>query len=131
VSRVVRVAALGICTSLALTLSAAADVVSDARELAMMWQPKVVRFEKGSLTLVLPQRSISEEIYFAVLTSGLCLGPLLGKPLTGVSEIVVLNQFERQGYVYEKGLEACREFNERPAGDPRTRIDVLGATHWH
>lgn len=117
-------------TSVTLFVSmAAADVKSDARDLAAMWQPAEVRVENSRLTLVLPQRRITEEIYLAILTSGLCLGPIVGKLLPGVSEIHVLNEFARQGYVYEKGLEDCDRFNNRPVGDGMTRMEILGATH--
>lgn len=102
---------------------------SDARELVAMWNPTSVEVSGGQLTIILPQRRITEEIYYSLLTAGLCLGPLYGKSLPGVSEVRVLNEFGRQGYVYEKGLEDCETFTSRPVTDPMTKIEILGATH--
>lgn len=50
-------------------------------------------------------------------------------PHGGISEIQVLNQFDAQGYVHEKGLENCETFHNRPSGDAMTKSEVLGATH--
>lgn len=108
---------------------AQADTKANAVDLTAMWQPKQVQIEGEKLILVLPQPRITEEIYLALLTAGLCMSPLIEKPLVGVSEIQVLNQSGEQGYVYESGLEDCETFNNRPAGDAMTKIEILGATH--
>ncbi|WP_282026957.1 hypothetical protein [Limimaricola cinnabarinus] len=81
------------------------------------------------MTIALPQGQVTEEIYMAVMTAGLCPGILLDKPLEGVREIQVLNKFRTQGYVYEKGLEDCEKINSRPSGDDHTLLDILSATH--
>ncbi|WP_323768853.1 hypothetical protein [Antarctobacter sp.] len=94
-----------------------------------MWQPQSVAIDGGVLTLVLPQNRISEEIYMAVLTSGLCLGFAMDKPLNGLSGIEVLNRHGRQGYVLEHGLETCETWNGRPVGSKTTYYEILGATH--
>ncbi|MEP2990906.1 MAG: hypothetical protein ABJO88_18275 [Parasphingorhabdus sp.] len=111
------------------TSQALADTKANAVDLTAMWQPQQVQISGEKLILVLPQRRITEQIYIAILTAGLCLGPLIEKPLDGITEIQVLNQFRAQGYVYEKGLEDCETFNNRPAGDSMTKIEILGATH--
>ena len=125
------VAGLGTLAATAIPSIASASTKADAAELVAMWEPTDVRVEGKRLTIVLPQRRITEEIYMSVLTAGLCLGPLVDKPLHGVSEIRILNQFGEQGYVYEKGLEDCAAFNDRPVGDAMTKIEILGATHLH
>lgn len=94
---------------------------SDAAQLLEMWNPTSVMLADGALTVVLPQQRITEEIYMATLSSGLCLGQFLDMPLTGVRSVTVLNQFLRQGYVYEKGMETCDRIGDK--------IAVLGATH--
>ncbi|WP_417256878.1 hypothetical protein [Celeribacter halophilus] len=112
-----------------LASQALADTKANAADLTAMWQPDQVQISGEKLILVLPQRQITEQIYIAILTTGLCIGPLIEKPLDGISEIQVLNQFRAQGYVYEKGLEDCETFNNRPVGDSMTKIEILGATH--
>lgn len=115
--------------ALSLAAPAFADPEADAKELLTMWAPKSVQVKNGILTVALPQRRVTEEIYMAVMTAGLCPGVLLDKPLEGVREIHILNEHKVQGYVYEKGLEDCAEFNEMPAGDNRVPLGILGATH--
>ena len=125
-----RLAITAACTAAVLFASQAqADTRANAADLTAMWQPEQIRISGEKLILVLPQHRITEQIYLALLTTGLCMGPLIEKPLDGISEIQVLNQFRAQGYVYEKGLEDCEAFNNRPAGDAMTKIQVLGATH--
>ncbi|WP_417211308.1 hypothetical protein [Antarctobacter sp.] len=99
---------------------AMADQQARARELLAMWQPQSVAIDGGVLTVVLPQNRISEEIYMAVLTSGLCLGFAMDKPLNGLSGIEVLNRHGRQGYVLEHGLAPCKTWNGRPVGSKTT-----------
>lgn len=116
-------------TAVLFATQAQADIRADAADLTAMWQPEQVQISGKKLILVLPQQRITEQIYLSILTAGLCMGPLIEKPLDGVSEIQVLNQSRAQGYVYEKGLEDCETFINRPADDAITKIQILGATH--
>lgn len=109
--------------------AASADNLANARELVAMWQPNEVTISDQKLIIVLPQQRITDTIYLAVITSGLCLGELFGKEVSGISEIQILNQFSAQGYVYEKGLEDCRKFNRTPAGGDSTKFRILAETH--
>lgn len=120
-----------ICAAALLAAPTQADPVANARELTAAWKPIEVRAKGDSLVIVLPQRRITETIYLAVLTSGLCLGPLLNKPVQGISEVRILNEFAAQGYVYEKGLEDCGTFNSRPTNSEATKFDILAATHMY
>ncbi|HID05516.1 MAG TPA: hypothetical protein EYP10_00050 [Armatimonadetes bacterium] len=106
-----------------------ANEVSDAKSVLEMWAPKSVDFSNGTLTVVLPQRRITEEMYTAVLTAGLCLGQAIGKDFSSVSELVILNQFRQQGYVNENGSGDCSRLNSIPAGSDAQRLIILGATH--
>lgn len=116
---------------LALTsaLPASAGDIDDAKEALFLWQPIEVSLHKGSLTVVLSERQITEKIYMAVITTGICVGPLTGKGLSSVQEVKVLNQFEHQGYVYEAGTEDCARINDIPVGDSLIDILVAGKTH--
>ena len=115
--------------ALALPFSATADVRSDAKDALMMWQPTSVAFKGGTLTVTLPEQRITEDIYTAVLTAGLCLWSAAGKDFSSVSELIVLNQFERQGYVNERGTQDCEELNEMAADSEGVQLKILGATH--
>jgi hypothetical protein len=105
-----------------------ADEVSDANAALEMWAPNSVEFRNGTLTVTLPQSRITEQIYMAVLTSGLCLGQLTGKNFSRVSELIVLNQFGQQGYVNENGSGDCDQLNS-VGGNDAQRLIILGATH--
>ena len=106
-----------------------ADVRSDAREALTIWQPSSVAYKNGTLTIVLPQQRITEEIYTAVMTAGLCLWSAAGKDFSPVTELVVLNQHQRQGYVNEHGTQDCATINKMPVGSIGVKMKILGATH--
>lgn len=108
---------------------AAPKAVQQAKELLALWQPEAVSLKGSTLTVVLPERQITEQIYLAVIKTGICVGVLTRKPLPGVSSIEVLNQFSRQGYVYEAGTEDCAQINDLPVGDRIGTLLVLGKTH--
>lgn len=95
-----------------------------------MWQPKEVKVQRGVVTIISKERRITDTIYQAMITSGLCMGTL-SQPnsLDGISEIRVLNQFGRQGYVFDGGDAECGEIVELP----RNKIEmyVLSRTHMH
>jgi len=107
----------------------AAGPLKDAKEVLEMWAPKSVTLNNGTLTVVLPQRRITQDIYTGVLTAGLCMGPALGKDFSAITELVVLNQFARQGYVFERGAQDCDRINKAPAGSDTLRLIILSATH--
>lgn len=108
-----------------------ADIAADASRLLEMWSPNRVTYESGTLTVVLPQDRIPEQIYLSVIKFGLCLGPLQGVDLQAVENIEIVNRHVRQGYVYESGLGDCARFNDRAGNDRTTDIEILGNTHWY
>ena len=118
------VAAILVSFSIATPLHA--DIAADASRLLEMWSPDSVTYESGTLTVVLPQDRITEQIYLSVIKFGLCLGPL-----QGVENIEIVNRHARQGYIYESGLADCARFNDRTASDRTTDIEILGITHWY
>jgi len=101
---------------------AKADSLANAREMAWNWDPIDVRLEGKSLVIILPQRRITDTIYLAIIRSGLCMGPHFDLPITGFSEVRILNEFGTQGFIYESGLEGCEDLD---------RLQILGATHAH
>ena len=86
------------------------------------WNPKDVTLSEQSLHITLPQRKITPEIYQAVIEAGMCVYEVMGGSLPNVSEVVVLNQFSAQGYVFEQGHAFC---------DDKRDLPILGMTHWY
>jgi len=111
-------------------IALASTVEEQAKQSLEMWEPNEVRVDGESLTVISKERRITDQIYRAMLVSGLCMGTLpRPNSLDGVSEIRILNQFGRQGYVFDGGAEECEEINNMPANE--TEIYVLGRTHMH
>ena len=108
----------------------AANPADDAREILALWKPKSLTFGKGTLTIILPQRAITPDLYSGVLATGICLmGRGLSKDFSAVRELVVLNEFARQGYVNEHGAADCDRINATLAGSAAWRSIIFGATH--
>src|SRR5690554_2103725 len=112
------------------SIALASTVEEQAKQSLEMWEPNEVRVEGESLTVISKERRVTDQIYRAMIVSGLCMGTLpRPNSLDGVTEIRILNQFGRQGYVFEGGKEECEEINDMPANE--TEIYVLGRTHMH
>ena len=95
-----------------------------------MWQPKEVRVQSGVLSIISKERRITDTIYRAMITAGLCMGSISQpKSLEAISEIRILNQFGRQGYVFEGGNEECSEILNMTGS--KTELYVLSRTHMH
>jgi len=123
-----------LAVALILVLSApialASTVEEQAKKSLEMWEPNEVRVDGESLTVISKERRITDQIYRAMIVSGLCMGTIpRPNSLDGISEISILNQFGRQGYVFEGGKEECEEINNMPANE--TEIYVLERTHMH
>lgn len=97
-----------VAVSTVLGSPAMADQQAVARDLLAMWQPQSVAIDGGVLTVVLPQNRISEEMYMAVLTSGLCLGFALDKPLNGLSGVEVLINTRGRATFWNTALPPAR-----------------------
>ncbi|MBG13796.1 MAG: hypothetical protein CL553_11850 [Alcanivorax sp.] len=112
------------------SMAAANSTEDDATQSLEMWEPKEVRVDGDSLIIISKERRITDQIYRAMIVSGLCMGTI-SRPssLDGISEIQVLNQFGRQGYVFEGGKGECEKINNMPAN--KTEMYVLGQTHMH
>jgi len=103
---------------------------AEIRQSLEMWQPKSVKVQGGIVSIVSNERRITDTIYEAMITAGICLVTIpRPKSLKGVSEIRILNQFSRQGYVFEGGSPECNEIINMPGN--KAKIYVLGRTHTH
>jgi hypothetical protein len=121
--KMIRVTAL--IVALLIPVSGHADVRSNASVALENWEPLDLSFESGTLTVLLPQRRVTQDIFMAIVRFGICLGVAAGDDLSEVSELVILNQFGQQGYVYERGAQDCDILNQMRSG---ADVRVLGST---
>src|SRR5690554_5848408 len=106
------------------------SVESQAKQSLEMWEPNDVRVDGESLTIISKERRITDQIYRAMIVSGLCMGTIpRPSSLDRIAEIKILNQFGRQGYVFKGGKQECNEINNISAN--KTEMYVLGRTHMH
>ncbi|WP_205343128.1 hypothetical protein [Denitrificimonas caeni] len=101
-----------------------------AKQSLLMWDPVEIRVDGESLTIISKEGRITDQVYRAMIVNGLCMGTILSpSSLDEISEIKVLNQFGRQGYVFKGGKDECEEINNMPAN--KTEMYILGKTHMH
>lgn len=110
------------------TSATAQDSAQVAEKLLASWAPDdVTMSDDGTLRIVLPERRVTSEMYSSITRFGLCLGPIAtGDMMEDVSSIEVLNQFEVQGFVYEKGLNDCETMSGTGAA---AEMSLMSATH--
>jgi len=86
------------------------DVLEMMKTSLKPWQPQSTELSSGILSIVLPQDRITDDIFRAVIMSGIC-GSLFssGKRWEGVKEVQVINRHNRQGYIFEGGEHECVE----------------------
>lgn len=121
----IRTLAIALCILPAIVF--ASDVEEGAKHSLDLWEPRGVQFQGEILTVISKERQVTDTIYHAMI-GGLCMGLIVRpKSLNGVSEIRILNQFGRQGYVFEGGASECAEIVDMPIS--QTKIHVLGMTH--
>lgn len=93
------------------------------------FQPKLTTLKDGQLTIVLPQKQITNEIYTTVISTAVCSSLWLRseQSLDGVKSVYVLNEFAHQGYVFEGGKELCIKYGKLPQSE--NKIFLLSNTH--
>lgn len=79
------------------------------------WAPLAVDHAGSDLVVILPQPRITLQIFHAVVGFGLCLAEPLDVDISEVGELVVLNQFGVQGFVFEGGAAGCEEVLSAPS----------------
>lgn len=87
--------------------------------------------KKEIVVIVLPQARITETIYTAAI-KGACMSLWMDpkdKYLNSVAQIAVLNQWAKQGYVFEKPKETCKQMGE--AVGNKSNIFLMGNTHMY
>ena len=121
---VAQAAVLWLVTS---STSALAQTASEIESLLRSWDPLDVKVEGRIATVKLPQDRITDTIYYASITAGFCLGPLLNVDVNDVSEVRILNRFGQQGWVFENEQGLC----ELVAKEPASRVKIMVAGHTH
>ena len=87
--------------------------------------------KKEIVVIVLPQARITETIYTAAI-KGACMRLWMDpkdKYLNSVAQIAVLNQWAKQGYVFEKPKDTCKQMGE--AVGNKSNIFLMGNTHMY
>lgn len=79
------------------------------------WSPVSVEVNDGVLLIALPHRRVTDQIYHAVIQSGVCSSLWLSSNhWDGVEEVRVLNESRAQGYIFEGGERECAVMGNMP-----------------
>lgn len=124
-----RIPVLTVILCLLSSATIASSVEAEAKQSLKLWEPISVQKQEEELTVISKERRVTDQIYRAMI-GGLCMGTIpRPNSLDGISEIRILNQFGRQGYVFEGGKAECAEINNMPI--KKTKIHILGLTQMH
>lgn len=94
-----------------------------------LWQPLSIQEDKKIITLILNEQKVTDQIYSNIIKNGVCTPLWLDenkKYLTGINEINVLNQYSKQGYVFESPKQACDAIGK--SNDQEAGVRLMGAT---
>lgn len=88
---------------------------------------ETVQHSGARLKIISNENKVTDSIYRAMI-GGICMGYLMEpESLSGITEIQIVNRWDKQGYVFEGGGKECQEYNNLPVTD--TKIFILGKTH--
>ena len=101
-----------------------ADPVIDGAARALeMWAPLEIKRDGTVLMVRAKERRITRPIYLAMMKAGLCAFNGAGRiSLAGIREIVIVNRFVGQGWVFEGGQAECKEISN---SKDRKRGEIL------
>jgi len=119
-----------LCLAAALGMSATSGVSGDLSALHQAlapWAPTSVTMTGTRLTVRLPERRITDDIYHAILPFGVCMTALTGDATPAFDEVHIENSFGAQAWVFEGGTQDCAEIVTLPVGD--VRLFVAARTH--
>ncbi|HEH9400698.1 TPA: hypothetical protein SIA35_002737 [Aeromonas sobria] len=93
-----------------------------------LWAPSSITKKGDVLHISIPQAKITDSMYKMVIKTGVCPVVWDGKSdeLDGVKEVALLNQYGKQGYVFENAAEACAEMGNLSGSASDTYL--LGVT---
>ena len=80
-----------------------------------------ISVDKNGQTLIITanEHRVTDIIYNAIINNGVCMPIWLGKPdvLNHINEVVVINKYQKQGYVFEGGKSSCAELGNATQKD--------------
>lgn len=90
--------------------AAAASPASEASRALEAWGPLDVVQHESAIIVTAKERRVSQKVFEAMMTAGLCAfvqAKLI--ELKGIEGVVVLNRFQHSGWVFEGGAALCRD----------------------
>ncbi|WP_345842328.1 hypothetical protein [Shewanella algae] len=105
-------------------------VASPLEESLKPWEPLEITQQTETIRIVLNERRITNNIYEAIVQNGICMPLWLQKDneyLEAVKEIEILNQFEKQGFVFENPMESCQKIGD--STEEAANLILMGGTH--
>lgn len=89
---------------------AAKSPASEASQALAGWGPLNVAQEEAAIIVTAKERRVSQKVFEAMMTAGLCAfvqAKLI--ELEGIEGVAVLNRFQHSGWVFEGGADLCRD----------------------
>lgn len=104
-------------------------MASDLTPSLKPFSPLAVTVTGNQLTIQLAQPAITDALYSTVLKNGVCDPVWSGnaKALDGITEVAIINQHAKQGFVFEGGAPECQALGELSGN--ASAAYVLGKTH--
>ncbi len=97
---------------------------------ASSWRALSVDRDSSRLVVTMPDSRVNNDAYSSLIIDKLCPSVRRGEfSLQGVREILVLNRFVAQGYVFEGGASGCQDLEGM--SDQDAELELLGRTHMH
>ena len=105
----------------------ATDPSNEARRAQEMREPLEIKQDGQTLMVRAKEHRVTMTIYRPMMLAGLCAFAGTERiALNGIAEIVIVNRFAAQGWVFEGGQAACQEVIRAPLGQPN--VALLGRT---
>lgn len=106
-------------SALLLPAFAFAEAPIAIQDALVAWDPISVEANERTLTITANEHRVTERIYSAIINNGVCMPIWLGNldVLDGINEVVVINKYQKQVYVFEGGKSSCNKLGEATQKD--------------
>lgn len=116
---------------LASSASASETDVATLKNKLKPWQPSEVSVNGKQITIAIPSKDITQDVYKAIISNGVCT-PIWTKDvpasyLKNIQQINVTNKFKGLGYSFENPLSVCKEMGDLM--DKPAELKMLSNTH--
>ena len=106
-------------------------IVEKTEEALVVFEPLDVGFNDGVLQVVADERRVTDLMY-EIMLSTICANASDDEgALAGVQEMHFLNEFKRQGYIFDGGIEECAELNSMAVGSDEKKRFIVFRTYFH